>query len=113
MEANFLICCLLGLSGIVCSILYDMNKLINEAKPVNFETYLKRKKYSLGLALIFVIQAAYFRDLYLNIINKQWDFSKYSLAAFWICGLFAQSIMNKIIYLGNKYFNNTNGNGSK
>jgi hypothetical protein len=95
---------MLGISGLMCHILFEMNTLINQNKAVNISTYLKKKKYGIALTFVLIIQASYFRDLYLNLINHSWNFSQYSLIAYWIAGFFANNIITKIHSIGSKHF---------
>jgi hypothetical protein len=111
MNSEFVICFLLGLSGLICHVLFDLNQLqAKTQKIINPKCYLLLNKYAIMLTIVLTIQAAYFRDLYMNFVNKYYDFDGYALISFWLLGLFGNGVMLKIISLGKKWFNGTTKN---
>jgi hypothetical protein len=103
MEPNFTDCFCLGLSGMLCHILFSLDALIRQGKKVDLQKYLKAKQFSIALTLILVIQSAYFHKMYTDFIIKYWNIDGYSLLVFWFIGLFAQPIMQKIVGKGTDF----------
>lgn len=104
MKINFLMCLMTGISGILCHLLFDLDHLNTKARgKLNIAGYFRLERFSLLLTFTMLITAAYFHELFFKAVNHYYDFDGYALGAYWLLGLFGQTIMVKIIGKGKQY----------